>query len=791
MFQNYIKIAWRSLLKNKSTSFINIAGLAIGMAVAIMIGLWINDELTYNKVHKNYDRLAQVYVNHPFNDKIGTGPAVCIPYADILRTDFGADIKRISLASWSYDHVLAFGEKQLKREGMHVEPAFPEMMSLELVAGGYDEVLSNPNSVLLSASLAEALFDGQDPVGKTIRLDSHSDMVVTGVFKDLPYNSEFHSAEFYLPWSYYLAEHEWARNSQVSWDSYSFQLYAEVNEQTDMAAVSNKIRDLERNHNNKESKIEPFLFPMSRWHLYSEFKEGVNTGGRIQFVWLFGIIGAFVLLLACINFMNLSTARSEKRAKEVGIRKSVGSLRKQLIWQFLSEALLMVLLALIISLALVQFAIPAFNNLADKQVTMPWANPVFWSMVGGFALVTGLLAGSYPAFYLSSFHPLQVLKGTFKAGRYAAIPRKVLVVVQFTVSIALIIGTLVVFGQIRHAKNRPIGYDRQGLIQFGSNIDLIAKKEVVLEEIMKSGVVENASTTSGPLTAVWSNQIGFDWEGKDPNMVPVFGTVDVAHDFGKTVEWEVLEGRDFSQNFSTDTAAIVLNEAGVKLTGLDNIVGKTIRKNGNPFQVIGVVKDLIMESPWHPVKPTVFMLDPGEANFFVLKLKSGMPVQDALLRLEGIYKKHSPGTPFDYQFVDQEYDAKFRSEERIGKLARVFAVLAIFISCLGLFGLSAFVAEQRTREIGIRKVLGASVANLWAMQSRGFLVLVLISCLAAVPLTWYFLSSWLSGYEYRIELGWAVFAFSGMLATGVALLTVSFQSIKAALANPVNSLRSE
>ncbi len=791
MFQNYLKIAWRNILKNKSTSFINVTGLAIGMAVAMMIGLWIRDELTFNTTHKNYDRLAQVCASLPFNDDINTGPAVCLPYADALRNHYSSDFKRVALASWTYDHVLAVDETKLKREGMHVEPAFAEMMSLDLLQGTYADILEKPNSIVLAKSLADALFGSVDPMGKTIRFNSESDMIVTGVFQDLPFNDEFHRVKFYVTWAYFLDQNPWALNNPDGWGNYSFQLFVEISEAADMAAVSAKIKDLERVHNRKDSRADVFLFPMSRWHLYSEFKSGVNTGGRIQFVWLFGIIGVFVLLLACINFMNLSTARSEKRAKEVGIRKSIGSLRGQLIGQFLSESLLMVFLALLFSLALVQFSIPWFNQVADKQVSLPWVDPFFWMAVLCFALFTGLLAGSYPAFYLSSFQPLQVLKGTFRTGRWASVPRRALVVVQFMVSVALIIGTIVVFNQIQHAKNRPVGYNREGIIQFQNNTELDPKKDVLRNDLLKTGVVEEMTTTSGPITAIWSNQIGFDWEGKDPSTTPVFGIVTSTHELGKTIGWEIKEGRDFSREFSTDTSAIILNEAGVKLTGLDNIVGKTIRQDDRPYQVVGVVKDLIMESPWKPVKPTVFFINPDWASYFVVKIKPGVPVRDALASIGEVYKKLSPGSPFDYQFADEAYDAKFRSEERIGKLARVFAILAIFISCLGLFGLSAYVAEQRTKEIGIRKVLGATVPNLWAMQSREFLVLVAVSCLLAALPTWYFLINWLADYEYRIELGWGVFALSGLLAVAVALLTVSFQSVKAALANPVKSLRSE
>ena len=793
MFQNSLKIAWRNLLKNKVTGFINIVGLAIGMAVAIMIGLWINDELTFNRYHKNYDRLAQMHLHQTFNDKTGTSQAVSLPTEQTLRNEFGSNFEHIALASWNFDHVLVRGEKKLLREGMSVQPEFPKMFSLNLLSGNYEEVLKEPNSILLSETLANAFFDDEDPMGKTIRFDSQTDLKVTGVFEDLPHNTQFRSvnyAQFFVPWEHYKAQNNWVKNSQENWGNHSFQLFAQIAEGTDFEDISAKIKDMEKAHS-PEGDPAYFLFPMSRWHLYSNFEGGVNTGGRIQYVRLFGIIGVFVLLLACINFMNLSTARSEKRAKEVGIRKTIGSMRGQLIGQFLSESLVVTVLSLVLSIALVQISLGWFNIVADKELSLPLANPVFWTMLLGFALFTGLLAGSYPAFYLSSFQPLKVLKGTFKTGRAAAIPRQVLVTMQFTVSVALIIGTIVVFQQIQHAKNRPIGYDRESLIQTYSNYELDDKNEVLRDDLLKTGAVEEVAHSSGPITNIWSNQIGFEWEGKDPESLPTFGTTACSYEFGKTVGWEIKKGRDFSREFSTDTSALILNEAAVELTGIDDIVGKTIRWDEKPFQVVGVIKNMVMESPWRPIKPTIFFIDPTWVSFHTIKLKPGYPVQDALASVQGVFENIAPNSPFEYQFVDEVYDEKFQSEERIGKLARVFAFLAIFISCLGLFGLSAYVAEQRTKEIGIRKVLGASVANLWAMQSKGFVSLVLLSCLIAVPIAWYYLENWLTDYVYRIELGWSVFAVAAVLALVVTLLTVSFQAIKAALTNPVKSLRSE
>lgn len=797
MFRNNLKIAWRSLLKNKVTGFINIAGLAIGMAVTIMIGLWIHDELTYNNIHDNYDHLAQLLIHQTVSEKTRTGYAIAQPSAPALRENFGSDFEHVSMASWNYEHLITLGDKSLRPEGMHVQPEFPMMFSLEMLAGSQRDGLKDPDAILLSESLAIALFgkssdDYRNLLGKSLRIDSRDDLKVTGIYRDLPRNSRLRNAKFYITWEHFLKHNDWARESTDNWGNHSYQLFAQKKENSDFATINEKIKDIEKEHN-EVGKPELFFHPMSKWHLYSDFKNGENAGGRIQFVWLFGIIGVFVLLLACINFMNLSTARSEKRAKEVGIRKTIGSLRGQLIGQFLSESLLVSFLSMFLSIALVQISLDAFNEMANKSITMPWSEPVFWAALVGFVVVTGLLAGSYPAFYLSSFRPLKVLKGTFRSGRWSSVPRQVLVTLQFTVSVALIIGTIVVFQQIEHAKNRPVGYEREGMIQFFCSVELYDKYDLVRDNMIKAKGVEEFCWASSPLTNVWSNNTSFSWEGKDPEAQFSFGSVSVAPTFGKTVGWEVIAGRDFSEEFATDSASFVLNEAAVEQIGipLDEIVGKTITWNKTPNKVIGVVRNLIMESPYTPIKPTIFFQNDNWLSVYVAKLTPGVPVQEALSNIEAVHKRLDPATPFEFEFVDEAYNEKFIGEERIGKLARVFAFLAIFISCLGLFGLSAYVAEQRTKEIGIRKVLGASVANLWAMQSKNFVVLVLLSCLIAAPIAWHYLDGWLADYEYRIDLSWKVFAWAGVLSLAVTLLTVSFQSVKAALANPVKSLRSE
>lgn len=795
MIKNYLTIAWRNLLKNKIYSIINILGLAAGMAVAILIALWIWDEVTYDKYHANHAQLAQVMTTYIDNDgKMGTGNAVCMPIGKELATKFGSDFKNISMASWNFGHVLAVGEKKVTRNGMWVESNFPSMFSIKMLKGNIN-ALSDPSAILINASTATTLFGDADPVNKMVKLDNKESYKVAGVFEDFPHNTTLYDTKFFLPWEKYITTEDWLKNAATQWNNHSWQAFVQVADNIDMDKETQKIKDVVMVHKNEKTdgREQAVLFPMDKWRLFSEFKDGKAAGGRIQFIWLFSIIGVFVLLLACINFMNLSTARSEKRAKEVGIRKTVGSVRSQLIRQFLSESVLVALISFVFSIIFVIALLPLFNKLADKEITLPWTNGWFWLISLSFTFITGLISGSYPALYLSKFEPIKVLKGTFRVGRFASLPRKILVVVQFTFSIALIIGTIIVFKQIQYAKNRPVNYRNEGLLTINmSTPDLYKHVDALRAELLATGVVENMATSSSPTTSVWSNQIGFNWEGKDPNTLPSFGTIAVATDFGKTIGWQIKEGRDFSKEFATDSLAMILNEAAVKQVGMKkDIVGQTIQFNDRNYTVIGVIKDMIMENPYKPVTPTVFLYDPNWANIITVAIKNGAPIKTSLGKIEAVFKKYNPGAPFDYTFNDEDYAKKFADEERVGNLATFFTILAIFISCLGLFGLASFVAEQRKKEIGVRKVLGASTYNLWQMLSREFALLVFISCFIAIPLAWYYLNSWLNQYDYRTPISIWIFFISGFGALAITLITVSFQAIKAALANPVKSLRTE
>lgn len=793
MLPNYLKIAWRNAIRNKTYSSINIGGLAIGMAVAMLIGLWVWDELSFDKTFTNYDRIAQVMQHQTSNNEIGTQRPIPYPLGAELRQHYGENFKYVLMASWTTPHVFSAGDKIISKSGLFIEPQAPDMLTLTMRKGTRAGLI-DPASVLLSQSAAHDLFGSVDPMNKLLRLDDKTTVKVTGVYQDLPQNSSFSDVSFIAPWELYLSQQTWIREMENPWRSNSFQLFVQLSERADLDQVSAKIKDVKlKNIRPEELRYQPqvFLNPMRQWHLYSEFKNGVRTGGLIQFVWLFGSIGVFVLLLACINFMNLSTARSEKRAKEVGIRKAVGSLRGQLISQFFGESLLVAGLAFILALVVVFIALPAFNQVAGKQIHVPWTNLLFWLLCLSITLLTGLIAGSYPALYLSGFRPVSVLKGTFRAGRLATMPRRVLVVAQFTVSITLIIGTIIVFRQIQFAKDRPVGYSRAGLMMVMDTDNTHKHIDAIRKELTAAGVVTGLAESGSPTTAVWNTNGGFEWRGKNPGLSVDFPNIGVSYEFGQTIGWKLIAGRDFSSAFGTDSSGFIINQTAAKFMGFKNPIGEVVRWDGRPFTIIGVVQDIVVESPYQPIPPSVYHLDPANAGVVNVRINPAVSVQQALTTLETVLKHYNPSLPFEYRFIDQEYAKKFGDEERIGSLVSIFALLAIFISCLGLFGLASFVAEQRTKEIGIRKVLGASVSSLWGLLSRDFVYLVLIAFGLATPVAHYLLSNWLQKYEYRTDLSWWIFGLAGLGALLITLATVSYQAIGAALTNPVKSLRSD
>ena len=756
------------------------------MAVAILIGLWVSDELSWDKCHEHYKRLAQVMDTQLINGELTTGEGNAIPLAEELRSKYPDDFRRVALFYPLFTHTVTVGERKISAPGSWVQADLPEMLTLHMLRGSRD-ALRDPANVLLTRSLAYSLFGDADPMDKIIRLDNMATVKVGGVYEDLPDNSTFHDARLLLSWDKALTVLDWFKGVQKDWGVRYWKLYVELNDNVDLKQASAKIRMIMNVHVKGDGHEMLSLAPMEKWHLY--------MSGRIRIVRLLAIIGGFVLLLACINFMNLSTARSERRAREVGIRKAIGSLREQLIAQFLGESMIFVLVAGMLAIVTAGLCMPFFNLITEKQLFLPVGSILFWLAMLLFVVITGVVAGSYPAFYLSSFRPVEVLKGRLNMGRAASLPRKTLVVVQFSVSVILIIGTVMVRRQLEYARDRPVGYTREGLIAITMNSGDIygIPYNTLRNELRKTGMVADVTKCNDPVTAAPSTMSGFFWKGKDPNLNPEIGAVTTTYDYGSTMGWHVAEGRDFSRDFASDSTAIILNRAAVLLMGLRRPVGEIIRIGGRPLTVIGVTDDMVMASPYKPVEPVVFLLagDPTRLDHMVVRLASGVPAHKALAATEAVFKRLAPGGAFEYKFIDEEYARKFSDEVRVGRIVTVFALLAIFISCLGLFGLVSFVAEQRTKEIGIRKVLGARVIGIWALLTREFIGLVLIACVIAIPIAYYFLHEWLQQYEYRAALSWWVFGAGALGAVLITLATVSWQAVRAASMDPVKSLGAE
>jgi putative ABC transport system permease protein len=809
MLKNFFKVAIRNLKRDKAHSFINIAGLSVGMSVAIIIGLWIWDEWSFDRYNTHYDQIARVMQNAHVNGEVHTGGGTPFPLAEALRSKYSGDLTQVVKGLTPRPHVLAYGEKMLKQSGAYFEPGAPDLLDLTMLHGTRT-ALTDPDAIMLSASVARAYFGDADPVNKAMTVDKERTVRVTGVYKDLPGNSSFADMGYIGAWQ--QVYDDWGlKDHKHPWRMNAFLTLVRLAPNADLTTISAKIKDVKAKNvqgSDALAKPELFLQPMNRWHLFSGYENGAEAGGKIKYVRLYGIIGIFVLLLACINFMNLSTARSEKRAREVGIRKAIGSRRGQLILQFFSESLLVTLLAFAGALLIVELSLPFFNEIADKTMSLPWSNPIFWSVGILFTILTGLIAGSYPALYLSSFRPVKVLKGDLtrsrtrpsrwlgrsfiKTGAAAAIPRRVLTVLQFTVSVILIVGTIVVFQQIRYAQTRPIGFDQNNLVMVPMRTDDFHDHwEAAKSELLSKGAITEMAEAESFASDYGVGSGDFEWPGKDPALGDAFPATAISYDYGKTIGWHLTGGRDFSRAYSRDSAAFIVNEAAVKYMGLKNPIGVTMKWFGRPYTIVGVVKDIIVESPYEEVRPLFFYLYDYSHKNVILRLNPGASASSSLTQIVATFRKYAPSQPFEYHFADTEYGKKFADEQRIGKLAGCFAVLAIFISCLGLFGMASFVAEQRTQEIGVRKVLGATVGSIWRLLSTEFIRLVVLSLLIAIPASWYAMHQWLQNYHFRAALSWWIFAVVGAAALAITLLTVSYQAIKAALANPVKSLRSE
>lgn len=785
MFRLFFKLTVRNIQHNKGISFINISGLAIGIASAVLILLWIQNQLSYDQFHKNKDRVYQVFNRAKVDGKVQAWAGMPAVMGPVLKAGY-PEVEDVARLNWVGAFVLKTKQKQVETQGFLTDPAFFKIFSFPLLKGNTATALSNPHSIVLTQKLARKLFGNADPMGKIIKVDSTANFTVTAVMKDLPNNTVF-AFEYLMPWSY-MKEVGW---DSPKWDMYSIQTFVLLHQGVTEQAANKSFRNIYR-LNHGDDRNEVFVHPMSKWWLYSKFENGKFTGGQIVTVRLFGIIAALIMLIACINYMNLGTARSAKRAREVGIRKVAGAGKSWLVKQFLGESVMIAILAGALGLLLVQLSLPWFNVLIGKELTIPFGNLNFWLTGVGFVLFTGIIAGTYPAFYLSAYKPVHILKGAFKVASTLIAPRKVLVVVQFTFAIAFIICTTVIYKQISYAQNRDTGYNKENLVYIYMKGNIQKDFSSINNELVSSGTVTSITRTNSPILDIWTNDDSYQWPGKDPKARLVFAQYITDKNFTKTMELPLLAGRDIDiSTYPSDTAAVLLNESAVKTMGLKHPVGQQIKSGERNLRIVGVVKNFVADWPYQLPEPVVIQGANKPFGTITIRLNGQNTVTDNIKKISNIFKKYNPDYPFDYKFVAETYAIRFSNDKHTGTLAAVFAGLTIFISCMGLFALAACMAESRTKEIGVRKVLGASVARITTLLSKDFLVLVMISFTIASPIAWLLMNNWLQTFPYHVNLHWWIFILTGLVSTIIALLTVSYQAIKAAFANPAQSLRAE
>jgi putative ABC transport system permease protein len=791
MFKNYFKTAWRNIIRNKAFSVINILGLALGLACSLLIFLWVQDEQSVDAFHKNSKELYQVYERWYFDGKVEAS----YPTQGLLAEELKKVIPEIQYSSgFEYasapgtQNTFEAGDKVMKMTGMFAGADLFRMFSFPLLEGKEETAIANPSSIAISHEMADNFFGSPaNAIGKTIEFENKENLLVTAVFENIPANSSL-KFDFLRSWTDFVKQNDWVHN----WGNTDPQTFIQLRGDANPAKVEAKIKDFVYKYQPKSDglKTELALQPFSERYLYSNFKDGYIEGGRIEYVRLFSIIAIFILLIACINFMNLTTARSVRRAKEIGIRKVIGALRTSLISQFIGEAVLITFLSILIALVFVILILPSFNGLTGKQLSLPVSSLNFWAMIAGLILVTGFVAGSYPAFFMSSFRPVKVLKGSLKFNWSNLFFRKGLVVFQFTLSIILIIATMVIYKQMQYVQNKNLGYNRDNLLYIPVEGELINKYDVFKQEAVSNTSILDVSKMRNSPTYIEHHTNSISWPGEDPDLHVSFADGVVGYDFIKTMDLHLAAGRDFSKAFN-DSSSLLLNETAVEKIGLKNPIGKTITWGRHDETIIGVIKDFHFNSLHEAIEPLAIRLDENWSwGTILVRIKAGQTKQ-AIASLEKICTRLNPKFPFTYQFSDLEYAKLYTSEQVVSKLSDLFAFLAIFISCLGLFGLAMFTAEQRNKEIGIRKVLGASAKNIITLLSFNFLKPVAIAFLIAFPVAWLAMNDWLHDFAYRIHISWWVFGLAGFIALLIALLTVSFQAIKAAIANPVKSLRTE
>lgn len=786
MLQHHLLLIYRNVKRFRSTFFINLIGLSTGLACTLLIYLWVNDEWNVDKFHKNDRRLFQIMGNQENEGKIHTLSASPKQLGELLRNEIPEVEKTATVTppNWFPKFTLNAGQEPLKGVGKFASQDFFQLFSYEFVQGDQNRALADKNAIVISEKLAQHLFGaGQIALGQTLKWEMaglNKQCIITGVFKNLPSQAS-EQFDFILSFESFLD----IIGRGEDWNPV-FNTYVLLKEGAIPEQFNSKIADFIK-RKNAGSKVTLFAKPYSENYLFAKYENGVQAGGRIEYVRLFSIIAGFILLLACINFMNLSTAKAAKRMKEVGVKKALGAGRSTLIMQHLGESAAMTLLAFVVAIVLVVLLLPAFNNLTGKQLGLVWDTKLWFGALG-IALLTSLLAGSYPAFYLSGFKPIGVLKGQLSTSVAELLTRKGLVIFQFTVSILFLVSMLVIYQQIEFVQNKNLGYNKDNLLYFEMEGKAAANPEGFLSALRKIPGVESVSNMPGNLiSGPGGSQPNTLWKGQRL----AFQQVGMSFDMIETLGLEMRSGRSFSRDFSSDTAKLIFNEKAIELMGLaEPVAGQVIEFNDRKVEILGVVKNFHLQSLHEPIKPAVFRFDRLYAVTVMLRIAAGSEAK-TLAALTQFYKDYNPGYVLDYTFLDQTYQAQYAAEKQVGLLSRYFGGLAVLISCLGLFGLAAFSAERRSKEIGIRKVLGASVASVLRLLSKDFVQLVLLAIVLALPLSWYLMKEWLNGFAYRIELQWWFFALAAVAALSVALLTLSTQAVKAALANPIESLRDE
>jgi putative ABC transport system permease protein len=791
MFSNYLRIALRTLGKNKVYSFINIFGFAIGITCTLLILLWVKDEMSYDAWNPKADRVFRMSVRAHYDGKINVWNANPIPAKDAVKE---ADPRIVNsvITDWGNDHLLAVPDKAnragIKKKGMYVSEAFLDMFQHPVIKGDRATALNDMKSIVLTESTANELFGDKDPLDQTVRLDDQDELKVTAVIRDVPGASNDHF-DFLVTWK--LREQIWwIKNNKDRWDNYGHPIFVELADPSEMKDVESKIAGLPAKHGETDFKKEFMLQLASRWHLYSQFENGEEVGGQIVYVRTFGIVAGLILFIACVNFMNLSTARAEKRAIEVGVRKSIGSRRSDLISQFIWESVLTTAIAFVLGLLFAQLLLPFYNQLVSKQLSIPYTSMLF---VGGsllMILVVGVFAGSYPAFYLSAFKPTSVLKGGKGVGKGATLPRKILVTTQFGLSMMLMIATVVVYQQIQHVKQRDLGYQPDNMVIVDATSEIQKNYKAIKEALLQTGVVESVTKSSTAITELnsWSP---VDWPGKPADQKYFFAQLATEYDYVKTMGLKLIEGRDFSEEFKSDSNAVIVNRAAIELMGLKDPIGTKLGLGGKQYDLIGIVDNTVSGSPYETVGPMMLSFVPGWTGAVTIRLQEGQSVTEALKKIEAIFKTYNPAYPFDFKFADDAFQQKFTSINLTSRLSSIFALLTLIITGLGLFGLAAFTAAQRTREMGIRKVMGASVKQLVQLVTKDFSLLVVIAFVIAAPIGWWLIEGYLEQYPYRVNLQWWIFPLIGGVALLFALLIVSTQALRAARNNPAQSLRSE